>query len=80
MFVPIRESLVENRGRRLFAFATAHPLATSVGVGVATLTACALINRQLAKKAEQKNPPMGKFIEIDGVRLHYVERGEGESL
>jgi pimeloyl-ACP methyl ester carboxylesterase len=80
MSVPIREFLVENRGRRLFAFATARPLATSVAVGVATLTACALINRQLAKKAEQKNPPMGKFIEIDGVRLHYVERGEGESL
>ena len=25
--------------------------------------------------AERKNPPIGRFIECDGVRLHYVERG-----
>jgi pimeloyl-ACP methyl ester carboxylesterase len=26
--------------------------------------------------AERKNPPIGNFIESDGVRLHYVERGD----
>ena len=26
------------------------------------------------------NPPAGQFLEVDGVRLHYVERGEGEPL
>ncbi|NOJ40821.1 alpha/beta fold hydrolase [Bradyrhizobium australiense] len=26
--------------------------------------------------AERKNPPIGRFIESDGVRLHYIERGE----
>ncbi|MBO4227709.1 alpha/beta fold hydrolase [Bradyrhizobium neotropicale] len=26
--------------------------------------------------AERKNPPIGAFIECDGVRLHYVERGD----
>lgn len=25
--------------------------------------------------AERKNPPIGSFIECDGVRLHYIERG-----
>jgi len=30
-----------------------------------------------ARRAERENPPIGKFIDIDGVRLHYVERGEG---
>jgi pimeloyl-ACP methyl ester carboxylesterase len=25
--------------------------------------------------AEWKNPPIGSFIECDGVRLHYIERG-----
>ena len=26
--------------------------------------------------AEQRNPPIGGFIECDGVRLHYIERGD----
>lgn len=35
-----------------------------------------------AKKqaAERDNPPAGKFIDVDGVRLHYLERGEGPDL
>jgi pimeloyl-ACP methyl ester carboxylesterase len=36
-----------------------------------------LLNRSLAAKAERANPARGRFIEIDGVRLHYVERGRG---
>jgi pimeloyl-ACP methyl ester carboxylesterase len=27
------------------------------------------------KIAERRNPPIGKFIECEGVRLHYIERG-----
>jgi pimeloyl-ACP methyl ester carboxylesterase len=38
------------------------------------------VNRQLAKRAERRNPPVGRFIEVDGVRLHYVEHGTGEPL
>src|SRR4029453_6949863 len=26
--------------------------------------------------AERKNPPIGSFIECEGVRLHYIERGD----
>jgi hypothetical protein len=26
--------------------------------------------------AERRNPPIGVFIECDGVRLHYIERGD----
>jgi pimeloyl-ACP methyl ester carboxylesterase len=44
------------------------------------LTACALLNHYLAEKAVQKHPPIGQFVEIDGVRLHYMERGEGHPL
>lgn len=40
----------------------------------------ALVNRQLAKKAERDNPATGRFLNVDGVRLHYVERGSGEPL
>jgi pimeloyl-ACP methyl ester carboxylesterase len=44
------------------------------------LAVSALVNRHLAKKAEHDNPPTGKFLEVSGVRLHYVERGSGEPL
>jgi pimeloyl-ACP methyl ester carboxylesterase len=30
-----------------------------------------------AQRAEEQHPPAGRFIEIDGVRVHYFERGEG---
>jgi pimeloyl-ACP methyl ester carboxylesterase len=49
-------------------------------IAVAALTAAAAVNRYLAKKAEAANPPIGKFIEVDGVELHYVEHGAGEPL
>jgi pimeloyl-ACP methyl ester carboxylesterase len=44
------------------------------------LATSALVNRYLTNKAERENPPAGKILQMDGVRLHYVERGEGEPL
>jgi pimeloyl-ACP methyl ester carboxylesterase len=38
------------------------------------------VNRHLAKNAENDNPPAGQFLEVNGVRLHYVERGSGAPL
>lgn len=49
-------------------------------VGGATavfLAGSALFNRARARRAEAETPPTGKFVEVDGVRLHYVDRGEG---
>ncbi|HEX2654133.1 MAG TPA: alpha/beta hydrolase [Xanthobacteraceae bacterium] len=40
----------------------------------------ALVNRHLAKKAERDNPAAGRILNVNGVRLHYVERGSGEPL
>ena len=57
-----------------------HPYATAAMVGVAAVAISAFVNRRLAKDAERRNPPKGQFLEIDGVRLHYVERGKGEPL
>lgn len=42
-----------------------------------SLIAMAAINQHLARKAERTNRPKGKFVDVDGVRLHYVERGSG---
>ena len=55
--------------------------AIAVAAGIAAATAAsALFNVAKARQAEQENPPTGKFLEIDGVQLHYVERGEGRPL
>ncbi len=34
----------------------------------------------LIRRAEAQFPPHGSFAEIDGVRLHFVERGEGRAV
>jgi pimeloyl-ACP methyl ester carboxylesterase len=56
------------------------PYAVASAVAIGTLAAIALVNRHLSKKAEHDNPPAGRFLEANGVRLHYVERGSGEPL
>jgi pimeloyl-ACP methyl ester carboxylesterase len=60
--------------------AAGNPYAVAAAVAAGALAAAALLNRHLAKTAEHDNPPTGKFLEVDGVRLHYVERGSGEPL
>jgi pimeloyl-ACP methyl ester carboxylesterase len=60
--------------------AEVHPYAVASAVVIGALAAIALVNHQLAKKAEHDNPPAGRFLEVNGVRLHYVERGSGEPL
>ncbi|MBM0204673.1 alpha/beta hydrolase [Micromonospora sp. STR1s_5] len=48
--------------------------------GVAALAATAFANHRLARKAERDNPASGKFVEVNGKKLHYVEQGTGEPL
>jgi pimeloyl-ACP methyl ester carboxylesterase len=36
--------------------------------------------RAKTRQAEAENPPRGRFVTVDGVRLHYIERGEGPVL
>ena len=36
--------------------------------------------RAKTKRVEAENPPQGRFVKVDGVRLHYVERGSGPTL
>ena len=55
-----------------------YPLA--IAAAVAALGIAALVNRSLAKKAERENPPAGRFVNVNGVRLHYIDRGSGEPI
>ena len=52
----------------------------ALGTTVAALAVLALVNRIKAERAERRSPPTGRFITVDGVRLHYVERGEGRPV
>ena len=46
---------------------------TALLAGAAALAA-ALWNNARARRAEREHPPRGRFLEVDGVRLHYLER------
>ncbi len=48
-----------------------------LAASAATLAAAALYNTYRARKAERDHPPAGRFVTVDGVRLHYIEDGEG---
>jgi pimeloyl-ACP methyl ester carboxylesterase len=52
-------------------------MGAAVGAALAAVT---LVNYGLTKRAERDNPPLGRFLEVDGVRLHYLERGQGAPL
>jgi pimeloyl-ACP methyl ester carboxylesterase len=57
-----------------------YPFAFALVATAGLMAAAAVVNRRLADKAQRDNPPQGRFIDIDGVRLHYVERGSGRPL
>ncbi len=50
-------------------------IAAAIALGVS-----ALLIRAKTRAVESEYAPLGQFIEVDGVRLHYVVRGEGEPL
>jgi hypothetical protein len=58
----------------------APSLVAASAVAIAALAAAAIVNKRLANKAERDNPPAGRFLDVNGVRLHYVERGTGEAV
>ena len=50
-------------------------------IGTATvLGAAALYTIAKSREAERRHPPIGRFMTVNGVRLHYLERGQGEPL
>ena len=47
------------------------------GAAAASAAAVAVWVEMQSRRAEREHPPMGKFVDVDGVRLHYVEKGDG---
>ena len=46
----------------------------------AALAAMTAYNVYRARKSEREHPPTGRFVTVDGVRLHYIEKGEGSPV
>jgi pimeloyl-ACP methyl ester carboxylesterase len=44
------------------------------------MAAMALWNTYRARKAEREHSPRGRFVTVDGIRLHYLERGSGRPV
>ena len=49
------------------------------GAALALAASAAYVQRRSAR-AERAHPPLGRFITIDGVSLHYLDEGDGPPL
>ena len=48
--------------------------------GAAALAGLAIANHLAARRAERRHPPKSRFLTVDGVRLHYSDRGKGSPV
>jgi pimeloyl-ACP methyl ester carboxylesterase len=63
------------------SYASTSSKAVPIAAGIVVAgVASALLNHWLAQKAERRNPPRGRFVTVDGTRLHYLDRGTGTPL
>jgi pimeloyl-ACP methyl ester carboxylesterase len=46
----------------------------------AALVLLALVNYSIALLAERRRPPTGRFVEVNGARLHYTDQGAGRTV
>jgi pimeloyl-ACP methyl ester carboxylesterase len=51
---------------------------TLIAAGAALAGAgAAILNYRRGRAAERAHPPIGRFIDVDGIAVHYVDQGEG---
>lgn len=68
-------AMVESRRHRRGGRAATIAAATAVA-----LAATALAVNWQARRIERRHPPKGQFVDVDGVRLHYIEAGQGDPV
>ena len=59
---------------------TPSPKRYALLLGFAAAAVSAVLVKYKSRQAEANHPPRGEFIDVDGVRLHYIERGLGTPL
>jgi pimeloyl-ACP methyl ester carboxylesterase len=57
-----------------------HKKSRIAWIALAAMGAAFAVVRSKTRQVEREHPPTGKFLEVDGVRLHYLEQGEGPAL
>lgn len=55
-------------------------LVVLLAAAVAVALFFAQATRKVTGEAERLVPPVGRFVEIDGAKVHYVERGDGRPI
>jgi len=73
-------ALPSNLGAYLPTSSTARRRGGLLGVAALALVGSAVLVNRRATRAELDYPPRGSFVTTDGVRLHYIARGAGESV
>ena len=53
--------------------------AAAAAGAVAVLAACAFVVKRQTAKAEREFPPKGRFVSVDGVRLHFTVHGRDDA-
>jgi pimeloyl-ACP methyl ester carboxylesterase len=71
---------VTQQYRSIVPTRTSNTWGTAAVAAGAALAASFFYVRHKTKQVERDHPPQGKFVEVDGVRLHYTERGKGPAL
>lgn len=78
--LPVRRGLQTARATPRPASRSGKQTAAVVGAVGALLAAAAVANHLVAKRSERRNPPQGRFVTVDGVRLHYLDKGTGPAV
>jgi hypothetical protein len=55
-------------------------IGAAVAIVAIALAGSALLTRRLVRKAEAEYPPAGASVDVDGTRLHYLDRGLGRPV
>jgi pimeloyl-ACP methyl ester carboxylesterase len=75
-----RSSAARNRKRRKIVLSIGL-ISLAVVAGLALVSGgFALFTGLTARQAEALAPPIGHFLEVDGARLHYLDRGTGPAV
>ena len=79
MNLPLAQARASRDGARAPRIGGRLPsgLGSALAATAAALAAAALYNSYRTRQVEQRHPPTGRFVEVDGVRLHYLEQGVG---
>ncbi|MFN2450511.1 MAG: alpha/beta fold hydrolase [Candidatus Baltobacteraceae bacterium] len=60
--------------------APSHRFLRTLGAVLGALAVTAAVVARSARRTERAHPPAGRFVEANGVKLHYIERGTGSPV